>query len=78
VAHDPRFDRSFVDRYTVGYERFEAYLLGAQDGIAKSPAWAAGITGVPAARIASLAGELLAGRTMLNVAWALQRAAHGE
>ena len=78
VAKDPRFDRSFVDRYSVGYERFEAYLLGADDGIPKSPAWAAQISGVPAARIASLASELLAGRTMLNVAWALQRAAHGE
>jgi biotin/methionine sulfoxide reductase len=78
VLHDPRFDRSFVDRYTVGYERFEAYLLGATDGTAKSPAWAAEISGVPAARIESLAGELLANRTMLNVAWALQRAAHGE
>lgn len=78
VAHDPRFDRSFVDRYTVGYERFQAYLFGAQDGIAKTPAWAAEISGVPEARIASLAGELLTGRTMLNIAWALQRAAHGE
>jgi len=78
VAKDPRFDRSFVDRYSVGYERFEAYLLGVEDGIPKSPAWAAEISGVPAARMASLASELLAGRTMLNIAWALQRAAHGE
>jgi len=78
VARDPRFNRSFVDRYTVGYERFEAYLFGANDGIPKSPAWAAEISDVPAARIESLAGELLANRTMLNVAWALQRAAHGE
>ena len=78
VANDPRFDRSFVDRYTVGYEHFESYLFGARDGIAKTPAWAAEISGVPASRIASLAQELLTNRTMLNIAWALQRAAHGE
>jgi len=78
IAHDARFDRSFVDRYTVGYERFEAYLFGQSDGIPKSPAWAAEISGVPAARIEKLAGDVLASRTMLNIAWALQRAAHGE
>ena len=78
VAHDARFERSFVERYAVGYERFEAYLLGTSDGIPKTPAWAAEICGVPAARIATLASELLSARTMLNIAWALQRAAHGE
>src|SRR6478736_3602496 len=78
VANDPRFDRNFVDRYTVGYVRFEAYLFGHQDGVAKTPAWAAEISGVPAARIVSLAQQLLVNRSLLNVAWALQRAAHGE
>jgi biotin/methionine sulfoxide reductase len=78
VQADARFDRSFLDRCTVGYERFAAYLRGTDDGIAKTPDWAAAITGVPAARIEHLARELLDGRTMLNVAWSLQRAAHGE
>jgi biotin/methionine sulfoxide reductase len=78
VRQDSRFDRSFLDRYTVGYDRCDAYLTGAVDGIAKTPAWAEGITGVAARRIVDLAGEMLAGRTMLNIAWALQRAAHGE
>jgi biotin/methionine sulfoxide reductase len=63
IANDPRFDRCFVDRYTVGYDRFEAYLFGLQDGIAKTPAWAAEISGVPASRIASLARELLTNRS---------------
>lgn len=78
VARHSRFERGFVDRYAVGYERFESYLLGVSDGVPKTPAWAEEICGVPAKRIASLAGELLANRTMLNIAWALQRAAHGE
>jgi biotin/methionine sulfoxide reductase len=78
VQGDPRFDRGFLDRCTVGYEHFAAYLRGEQDGIAKTPAWAAQITGVPEHRIERLAKELLDARAMLNVAWALQRAAHGE
>jgi biotin/methionine sulfoxide reductase len=78
VLHDPLFDRSFLDSHCVGFDRFRAYLTGEVDGIAKSPDWAAAITGVPAARIDALGRDLLRHRTMLNVAWALQRAAHGE
>jgi biotin/methionine sulfoxide reductase len=78
IREDARFDRDFIDRCTVGYDRFEPYLTGAQDGVAKTPAWAEAITGVPAVRIVALADEMLSSRTMINVAWALQRAAHGE
>ncbi|KXU33852.1 biotin transporter BioY [Sphingobium sp. 22B] len=78
VLHDPLFDRSFLDSHTVGFDRFRAYLTGEADGTPKTPAWAAAITGVPAGRIAALGQDLLRHRTMLNCAWALQRAAHGE
>ncbi|HVZ08960.1 molybdopterin-dependent oxidoreductase [Rhodopila sp.] len=78
VLHDPRFDRGFVDRYCVGFDRFRPYLTGATDGVPKTPAWAAAITGVPVDRIVALADDMLRSRTMLNCAWALQRAAHGE
>ncbi len=78
VYHDPRFDRGFLDRYTVGFDRFLPYLTGATDGVAKTPLWAASITGVSANRIEALAREMLGKRTMINVAWALQRASHGE
>jgi len=78
VLHDPLFDRGFLDSHTVGFDIFRAYLLGEADGAPKTPGWAAAITGVPAARIAALGHDLLRHRTMLNCAWALQRAAHGE
>lgn len=78
VLHDPRFDRGFLGSHTVGFERFRAYLTGEEDGIAKTPAWAEAITTVPAARIEALGRDLLSHRTMLNAAWALQRASHGE
>ena len=71
-------DADFIGRCTEGFERFVPYLTGAVDGVAKTPEWAAGITGVPAARIAALAREMAGTRTMLSIAWALQRAHHGE
>ena len=78
VQRDSRFDRDFLDRCTVGYDQFARYLRGEQDGIEKTPEWASAITGVPAARIRALASELLSVRSLLNVSWSLQRAAHGE
>jgi len=71
-------DEKFLARYAVGADTFVAYLTGATDGISKTPEWAAAITGIPAARIASLAREMAGARTMLSIAWALQRAHHGE
>ena len=48
-------DQHFIDRYTVGFETFKDYLLGKEDGIAKTPAWAEPITGVSASAIEDLA-----------------------
>jgi anaerobic dimethyl sulfoxide reductase subunit A len=48
-------DQSFLDKYTVGFERFKAYVMGQEDGIEKTPGWAAEISGVSAATIERLA-----------------------
>jgi biotin/methionine sulfoxide reductase len=71
-------DRTFLDRYCTGYARFEAYLCGTDDGVAKSPEWAERITGVAARTIRELARRMAAGRTFINVNWSLQRIEHGE
>ncbi|WGF87070.1 molybdopterin-dependent oxidoreductase [Marinivivus vitaminiproducens] len=71
-------DREAVARLAVGYDRFRPYLRGEDDGVPKTPAWAEAITGVPAGRIALLARDCARHRTMLNCAWALQRATGGE
>lgn len=71
-------DQAFLDRYTVGFDRLAAYIRGDSDGIAKTPAWAADITGIDAARIAALAREMAGQRTLITLAWSLQRADHGE
>jgi anaerobic dimethyl sulfoxide reductase subunit A len=51
------YDKAFVARYTVGFDRFKEYILGTNDHIPKTPAWAEKITGVPAATIRDLAVE---------------------
>ncbi|SMC71589.1 molybdopterin-dependent oxidoreductase [Rhizobium sp. RU36D] len=71
-------DRGFLDRCCVGFDAVERYLLGRDDGIAKTPAWAETISGVSAAATTALARDMAATRTMLNVSWAMQRASHGE
>jgi biotin/methionine sulfoxide reductase len=71
-------DRAFLDRYTVGFDRFADYLTGETDGIAKTPDWAAAICALAADDIRVLARRMAKGRTMISVAWALTRQDHGE
>ncbi len=71
-------DCSFLDRYTVGFDRFAGYLLGDADGIPKSSEWAAEICEIPADAIRDLARRMAASRTMISVAWSLTRQDHGE
>jgi biotin/methionine sulfoxide reductase len=71
-------DDEFLRTHANGFDKWKSYLLGATDGTPKTPAWAEHITCMPAQRIASLARELAATRSLVNVAWSLQRADHGE
>lgn len=71
-------DRAYLDRYTIGYERFLDYLTGASDGVAKTPEWAASLCEIPAVRIVALAERAAHARTLINVTYALQRAQQGE
>lgn len=71
-------DRAFLAKYTVGYDRLEAYLLGAEDGVVKDADWAAAQSGIDAHRIRALARDMAGGRTMICSAIALQRADFGE
>lgn len=71
-------NRGFLDRYTVGYERFLPYLLGETDGVPKDAAWAEGLTGIAKADIEALAQRMTRGRVLVSLSWSLQRADHGE
>ncbi|PPR10302.1 MAG: Dimethyl sulfoxide/trimethylamine N-oxide reductase [Alphaproteobacteria bacterium MarineAlpha11_Bin1] len=71
-------DQQFLDRFCVGYDRFEPYLLGSTDGVAKNADWAADITGIEANRLRELARRMARTRTMITVSWSVQRCDHGE
>ena len=57
IIRDGLEDKAFLDRYTVGFDRFKDYVMGEEDGQPKTPQWAEPITGVPAAAIEALARE---------------------
>lgn len=78
LATEGLADRGFLADHCFGYERFERYLLGTDDGVPKSPAWAEPICGLAAADLTALSRRMAAGRTIVTVSWSLQRVRHGE
>jgi len=78
VIAQERHDSAFLASHCVGFERVRAYLTGADDGVVKDVRWAAQLSGASAARLERLAHELCDARSLVNVAWSLQRADHGE
>ncbi|RIK43477.1 MAG: molybdopterin oxidoreductase [Chloroflexi bacterium] len=71
-------DKAFLGRYCVGFERFERYVLGRDDGTPKSPEWAEPICEIPATELRSLARRLPGKRVMVTTTWSLQRTEFGE
>jgi biotin/methionine sulfoxide reductase len=71
-------DEDFLTRCCAGFDRYRAYLEGDDDGITKDADWASSITGIDAHVIEDLARQIATRRTLISVAWSLQRAHHGE
>ena len=81
-----------VNKYCVGYDRstlpesaapnasYKDYVLGTgEDGVEKTPEWAASITGLPATRIRQLEREMVAAKACyICQGWGPQRYANGE
>jgi anaerobic selenocysteine-containing dehydrogenase len=57
------YDKKYVATHTFGYEKFEEYVLGKEDGIPKTPEWAAGKTGIASMTIKALARDWASKRT---------------
>ncbi|MCD8338897.1 MAG: molybdopterin-dependent oxidoreductase, partial [Burkholderiales bacterium] len=71
-------DHDFLKKYTYGFDEFRDYLSGKEDGVEKTPEWAAKICDVPAETIVTLAHEMRDKRSMLMGGWGIQRAQYGE
>jgi anaerobic dimethyl sulfoxide reductase subunit A len=72
-------DRSFLQNFTVGFDRFEDYVLGREDGAPKTPRWGEEITHVRAKTIEQLGRDYARLRPGALVAgWAPGRTAFGE
>ena len=59
------YDKEYVATRTYGFEKWQAYVLGETDGIAKTPEWQEPITGIPARTVRALAQEWARNKTYL-------------
>jgi len=78
LLEEGRYDRAFIEQYTHGSADFFAYLSGTVDGVPKTPEWAARLCGVGACELRDLAREMSGRKTLINLAWSLQRSRYGE
>ena len=61
------YDKEYLKTHAVGVEKYEAYVMGEEDGVPKTPEWAAPITGVPSRIIKALAEEWAGKRTTVVI-----------
>ena len=79
IITEDMVDRAFIEKYTVGFEKYSDYILGHEDGEPKTPKWAEEITTVPAETIITLAREYALSKPAALIAgWGPARAARGE
>ena len=60
------YDKEYVEKRTKGFDKWKAYLIGDDDGIAKTAEWGEHETGIPAKDIRALAREWGSKRTYLG------------
>jgi len=59
------YDREYIASHAVGFDKFEKYVLGREDGIPKTPKWAETKTAIPSRIIKGLAREWASKRTTI-------------
>ncbi len=59
------YDKEYIETHTIGFEEFKKHILGEDDGVPKTPQWAAEESDIPARKITALAKEWALKRTVL-------------
>jgi anaerobic selenocysteine-containing dehydrogenase len=59
------YEKKYVETHTSGYDKFEDYVLGKEDGVAKTPEWASEKCGIKVRIIKALAREWACKRTSI-------------
>jgi anaerobic selenocysteine-containing dehydrogenase len=59
------YDKEYIKTHTYGYEKFQDYVMGKEDGVPKTPAWASPKCGIPEWTIKALAREWASKRTSI-------------
>ncbi|MFC1869381.1 molybdopterin-dependent oxidoreductase [Thermodesulfobacteriota bacterium] len=59
------YDKEYLDTHTIGFDMFKDYVMGKEDGIPKTPNWAAELCGVPSRIIKALAREWTSNATSI-------------
>jgi len=59
------YDKDYVATHTFGFDKFEEYVLGKEDGVPKTPEWSSPLCGVPTQTIKTLAREWASRRTSI-------------
>jgi molybdopterin guanine dinucleotide-containing S/N-oxide reductase-like protein len=59
------YDKKYVATHTVGFDKFQDYVTGKEDGVPKTPEWASSKCGVPVWTIKALAREFAARTTSI-------------
>jgi anaerobic dimethyl sulfoxide reductase subunit A len=91
IASEGLQDQAYLDRHVLGFDEahlpadapagasYWSYLMGAVDGVRKTPEWAEAITGIPAATLRRLAVEFATTKpAALHTGYAPGRTIHGE
>jgi thiosulfate reductase/polysulfide reductase chain A len=69
IIKNALYDKGFVANWTHGFEQFKKRIMGEEDEVARTPAWAAKISGVPAATIERIAIEFAKSKNKGAMSW---------
>ena len=69
IIKNELYDKEFVKNWTYGFDELKNRALGKEDGIARTPEWAAGISGVPAGTIERIAIEFATAEKKGVMSW---------